>query len=245
MKDSLAHIIAVQVLDERIAVLTRRLASLPMELSEREARNSTLELEADGLEAQRMQSQSRANSLETDVLDLQGRIEKLETQSRTLRDAGAVSVAQHEVEEWRNRMGQAEENALKELDIAEDMVGKIKEARDLTTSDAEELEQFRTTVARDQLDLDEDIKGLRERREQRLPSINRSLYEMYERLAPSRKGKPVAPLRGQSCGGCGMVIPPNDQVKVKAASTVATCRGCQRILVEQEMWKAVREATET
>jgi len=245
VKDSISHLIAVQVLDERVVVLTRRLESLPIELGEREARNETMRAEADGMEAQRMQTMTRANSLENDVRDLQARIEKLERQQLSLRDAGAVAIAAHEAEECRSRMGHGEEEALTALDKAEELEPKIAEARKEVEEDAVEIEMFRETVARDQEDLKIEIEQLKERRAQRIPRINRSLFDLYERLLPSRKGKPMAPLRGEACGGCGMAVPANDRVKVKAASTIATCRSCQRILVEQEIWAAVREATQT
>lgn len=243
MKETLSTLLATQKFDERIAVLSRRLESLPSELGERETRYSVLEAEAEGFFVDQKKALSWAQSLENDVRDWEARVEKLEQQIRTLRDAGAAQVAQHEAEQHRGEIAKAEEKALGLLERAEALADKGIIAREGLSPELEELEMFRKTVAEDEIQLQEEIAYLQKERASLFQKAQRAGRDLYEKLMPSRKGKPMAALRGDSCGGCGMSVAPNDRLKVAKMASIATCRSCSRILVPEELWNSIREET--
>lgn len=240
-KNDFVQLVVSQRMDQRIAVLEKRLADLPVELAEREARHSVMEAEAGAFEGDRKKALMKAQDLENDIRDFESRISKLELQKNTLRDAGAIAIAQHEQEEHRTQLMKAEEDALVLLEKAEGLVPQHAEALERISEDAVELAKFREVVAQDSAELEAEIAVLRSKRDERFCDIPKPAQGAYEELAPSRSGRPTAPLRGESCGGCGMMIPPNDRVKVLAADALIPCRGCQRILVTQELWTAAEE----
>ena len=235
MKETLSTLTAVQKFDDRLMVLRRRLESLPVELGEQETRYSVLEAEAEKHLVERKRALSWAQSLENDVRDWEARVEKLEQQIRILRDAGAAQVARHEAEQHRGEIAKAEEKAIVLLEKAEKLAESAVEA--------EELELFRKTVVADEVELQEEIAFLQNCRDTLFQKAHRSGRDLYEKLMPSRKGRPVTSLRGDSCGGCGMSVAPNDRIKVAKMASIATCRSCSRILVQEEVWDGVREET--
>lgn len=236
MKDDLRNLVALQRLDEQLAVLRRRLESLPAELGERESDLAALEAAAEGLEGQRKAALVRAQELENEVLQMEERIRRLERQIRDSRDAGAIQVAEHEAGELRQRIARAQEEELSELDRAEALEKEVAASRERLDRAREELEQFRATVAEDEARLTAEAAGLQERRKTLSKSLPSPLRDVYEKLLPARRGRPLAALRGESCGGCGMVVPPNDRLLVQTAATLVRCRSCSRILVSLDLW---------
>ncbi len=80
MDSNLSQLILAQLLDKRLVVLQRRLDSLPVELTEREASFAALQAEADEVIAERKASLARSNDLENQVRTRDERIAKLETE---------------------------------------------------------------------------------------------------------------------------------------------------------------------
>ncbi len=241
MRELLLSLVQAQRLDERLATLRRRARSLPEELTEREAAHAALEAEAEALENERRSSLARARELENEARSHEQRIERLEEQARNLRDAGAVEVAQHEAEELRDRVATLENEALALLERAEELAAERDRSQEKVEASAQELALFRRTVASDEESLQAEILDLERRREEVLGPATGRLRDLYEKLLPSRKGRALAPLRGDSCGGCGMVVPPNDRIGVRRALEVVQCRSCARILVHPDLWSEAAE----
>ncbi|TAH36329.1 MAG: hypothetical protein EYC70_11010 [Planctomycetota bacterium] len=244
MKEVLALLVQVQRLDERLSALQRRLDSLPVELAEHAARSQALDAEAQALESQRRAALVQAQALETDVRTHEKRLQKVESQARELRDAGAVQVFQHEAQELRDKISRAEEEALALIERAENLVPERDQAGARARAAAAALEQFRAAVAADQAELGAQREALAREHDALLARLPEETATLYAQLARgTRKGHALSPLRGSSCGACGMVMPPNDRLRVQAMSEVARCRSCGRILVAPELWDAQAAGT--
>lgn len=238
---SLAHLIRAQEFDKRLVVLERRLASLPVELGERESSLAALEAEAEELEAERKACLTRSNKLETEVGARDERISKLEKQAVEARDPSAVQVAQHEAAKLRDENSEAQEEALELLEQAEQL-GERRAGMDggLTTA-REDLAALAKNVANDQAELEAEVASMRAERESEVSEVNTTTRDVFQVLAEKHPGKAVVPLKGDSCGGCGTRLTPNDRVRVQAAKGLIRCPSCTRILVTQEFWGKVSE----
>ncbi|MGB0953326.1 MAG: zinc ribbon domain-containing protein [Planctomycetota bacterium] len=241
MEASLAHLIRAQLVDKRLEVLVRRLASLPVELGERDSSLNALEAEAEELEAERRACITRSNKLETEVGGRDDRIAKLEKQAVEARDPSAVQVAQHEAAKLRDENSEAQEEALELLEKAEQLAERRAGMEEGLVTAREDLEALRKNVAVDQTDLENEVATLRAEREAEVQEVNTTIRDAFQVLAEKHPGKAVVPLKGDSCGGCGTRLTPNDRVRVQAAKGLIRCPSCTRILVTQELWGKVSE----
>ncbi|MCP4094280.1 MAG: hypothetical protein GY747_12610 [Planctomycetes bacterium] len=244
MDPNLSQLILAQLLDKRLVVLQRRLDSLPVELTEREASFAALQAEADEVIAERKASLARSNDLENQVRTRDERIAKLEKSALESMDPSAAQVARHEAESHRKSNSDDQEEALELLDRAEtleekrdDLAGKIEEMEgDLTA--------FRSNVEQDQEDLQKECENLTTQRADFIGKVPSPMLSAFETLSAKHPGKAVVPLKGDSCGGCGTRLVPNDRVRVQAAKALIRCPNCTRILVTQEMWAEASETVE-
>ncbi|MHC4824737.1 MAG: zinc ribbon domain-containing protein [Planctomycetota bacterium] len=241
MEASLSHLIRAQQVDKRLTVLERRLASLPVEVGERESTLAALEAEAEELEAERKACLTRSTKLENEVGTREERIAKLEKQAVEARDPSAVQVAQHEAGNLRDENSDAQEEALELLERAENLQAQRSGMDEKLTAAREDLEALRQNVAADQEDLENEAATLREERAGQVGEVNTQMKGVFEVLSGKHPGKAVVPLKGDSCGGCGTRLTPNDRVRVQAAKSVIRCPSCTRILVTQELFSKVTE----
>lgn len=222
-------------------MLRRRADGLPIELSERGAQVSALAAEADQADGERRAALSKAQELENDVRTREQRVGKLEQQVRELRDASAAKVAEHEAAELRVRSAEAQDQALGLLERAEALEARGVELRRRVGAAREDLERFRATVEADAAGLRAEIASYASRRDALLETLDVATREHFAVVGKRTPGKIVAPLKGDSCGGCGTRMVPNDAVRVRAKSAWFRCPSCARFLVAPEVWAAAEQ----
>jgi hypothetical protein len=236
VESTLARLVHAQRLEERLVVLNRRADGLPVELSERTAQLRALEAEADQAEGERKAALVRAQELETDVKQRELRVAKLEKQALEARDPSSVRVAQHEAAELRAQNATAQDQALALLERAETSERKRDELRARLVQARADHEQFAGMVQADLTALKAEIAGLAARRDEALAEVEPAARDHFHALGRRSPGRVVAALKGDSCGGCGTRLTPNDVVKVKAKTALSRCPSCARFLVPAESW---------
>jgi uncharacterized protein len=238
VKEHLALLVRLQHMDDRIAVQQRRLESIPGELSEAEARFAAKEAAAEQFEAEKKSCLIRAQDLENTVSIDEERIAKIEDQLNRTRDAGAIQIAQHEATGLRERVSSHQEEALRLLEEADGLTVQRDQARAEVAEQRAELGRFRTIVASDLTELGQALEDIKAERENLIQPLTTKGKDLYQKIFEARNRRAVVPLRSGACGGCGMGLSPNDQLKVKAAKGFFQCRSCSCILVEQDLWSA-------
>lgn len=219
-------------------MLQRRADGLPVELSERGAQVSALEAEADQAEAERRAALSKAQDLENDVRVREARVAKLEQQVLESRDPSAAKVAAHEAAELRVRSAEAQDQALGLLERAETLEARAAEVRVRVAAAREDLARFRATVEADAAGLRDEIASYVARRDALLATLDGATRDHFAAVGKRTPGRIVAPLKGDSCGGCGTRMVPNDAVRVRAKNAWFRCPSCARFLVAQDLWAA-------
>lgn len=243
VEQQLARLVQAQKFEERLVVLRRRADGLPVELSERAAQVNALAAEADQADGERKIALTRAQDLENDVRQRETRIAKLEKQSREARDPSSLRVAQHEAGELRSQNAGSQDQALSLLDQAEALERKRDELRLRLQTAREDLARFRAMVEADAASLAAEITVLAARRDAALAEVDPAVRDHFHAVAKRNPGRAVAPLKGDSCGGCGTRLTPNDAVRVRSKTTASRCPSCVRLLVSQEIWAAAEEGT--
>ncbi len=241
VEQQLARLVQAQKFEERLVVLRRRAEGLPVEFSERSAQVSALAAEADQAEGERKIALTRAQDLENDVRQREARVAKLEKQALESRDPSSLRVAQHEAAELRAHNATAQDQALTLLDQAEQLQRKRDELRLRLAAAREDLARFGAMVEADATSLAAEIAALAAKRDAALAEVDAGVRDHFHALAKRNPGRVVAPLKGDSCGGCGTRLTPNDAVRVRSKSAASRCPSCVRLLVCQEIWAAAEE----
>jgi uncharacterized protein len=241
VETNLSQLILAQALDQRLVVLARRLASLPLELIEREASFASLQAEVDEVDAERKASLARANDLENQVRTREARIAKLEKIAIESSDPSSAQVARHEAEGHRAANSDNQEEELELLERADTLAAK----REILAAKVIEMEAdliaFRKNVEQDGVGLKVESEEILLQRNAFVSTVPSPITQAFEVLSAKHPGKAVVPLKGDSCGGCGSRLVPNDRLRVQAAKGLIRCPGCSRILVTMEMWAKASE----
>jgi hypothetical protein len=183
------------------------------------------------LEQKRLEELSRQqHSAEWEIDDVTTKLVAAEEQlfSGRVKIPKELTNLQHEVEAFKARRNQLEEQALEIIDRVEQSeasVAKINSELKKLTADWErqqkqltdEVEKLKTTLA-----------DLRDRRQRLAGEIDPSALEFYQSL---RKGKGIAVARVEQgiCRGCRISLPTTDLQQARSGNLVQ-CSSCGRIL---------------
>jgi predicted nucleic acid-binding Zn-ribbon protein len=78
------------------------------------------------------------------------------------------------------------------------------------------------------------IAALAKDRAQAVAPLDASTRALYEELMKKKRGRAVAVLVGQTCGGCRVTLPSGKVQEVRRGKGLITCTNCERILVVQD-----------
>jgi predicted nucleic acid-binding Zn-ribbon protein len=234
--NTLPSLIKAQELDKRIAVLRRRLESLPIEVGERESALLALQAEFDDSNAERKGCLAKSDSIEVEVATREERIDKLDRTATESIDVSISKIAQHEATELREKNSTDQEQALLLLEKSDELQEKIDKMGPEVEQAIADLASFRKTVKADTKDFQAELAELLAQRVDLLADANSAVVQAFEVISERHPGAAVSPLRTDSCGGCGTRLVTNDCMRVQAMKSPVRCPSCTRFLVSQEFF---------
>jgi hypothetical protein len=259
MKDQLARLIALQEADLRLEELAERKRRIPemveaarQPLQAAQALRDTTKQTSETTGKERKSCEQTLAEQEQVISKLQDRTTKGEIKTNREYQAHLL-----EVELAKKKRGEIEEQLLILMDAVD---AKKKESAQAEAA-AKAAEQ-RFAAEKAELEgsvgaLDEELTGLRQKREALMAAVEPKLLRNYEKLKSNKKGQALAGINKEgSCMACRLQIQPQVVAEVKRATSILTCSYCNRILywagdpvqivpVPEKPVEEVEEAAET
>jgi predicted nucleic acid-binding Zn-ribbon protein len=233
----LAALLAVQDIDTARDQVRHRRRHHPAraELAELEAAEVAARPRRAAAEAARDEAAGRQAALEAELAATERRSAQV---SKRLY-GGEVSASRElqalaaDIEALKRRASDLEDAVLEVLDEREPLDAAV-DALDAAAA----ARQARRAAATEQLaaaeaDLDAELADLDRRRSAAAEVVPADLLATYDRIRAHLGGVGAAPLVGNHCGGCHLVLPATelDRLRYQPDDAVVTCDNCGRILV--------------
>lgn len=233
VKDDLQRLIALQEIDLRLQELAERKRRIPelveaarQPLQSAQAARDTLKKDFDTAGKDRKTCEQDLVAHEQAIGKLQDRAVKGEIKTNKEYQAHLF-----EVELAKKKKGEIEERLLLLMDLVD---GKKK---DLAQAErAVQETEHRFTAEKNTLEgsvgaLDEELAGLKGKRETVVAALDPSRLRTYEKLRATRKGRALAGVTKEgTCMACRLQVQPQVVMEVKRATAIQTCSQCHRIL---------------
>jgi uncharacterized protein len=172
--------------------------------------------------------------------DLEGRLTATETKMKDrrmritrIRNDKELGLAKREVELLKDEAGGLETELMAILEQVDAATKRLEAAQaelaSLTTARDTEAGQLRDTIGR----LGATIERDRGRRDELVGAVDGDLRRRYEMIFSRRGGVAVVPVRGGTCQGCHMHVPPQLYNQIQRNEQLILCPNCQRMLYWQ------------
>ena len=234
LKSQLSNLIKLQAVDSQIYSLRSEKASKPEEIKvielsfeAKKASLAELDKKSTDLQKQRKERELELGSKDEAMKKLQGQLYSLKTNK-----------------EYQTMLQQIQD-AKADASVIED---KILELFDKTDALKVELEKEKQKLKEEEQifltkkkqvddrvkEIDERLSALEAQRKQALQDIDAKILSQYERILANRDGLAIVIVKGNSCGGCNMFVPPQVINLIKMYEHIITCEMCNRILYIDE-----------
>lgn len=78
--------------------------------------------------------------------------------------------------------------------------------------------------------IESEIPGVDSQRQALIEQLDKETFTIYRALLKSKTGIAVAEVKDDTCGACGVTVPPADIQAAKSPNVIAYCKNCGRIL---------------
>lgn len=150
-----------------------------------------------------------------------------------IRNDKELGLAKREVELLKEETGGLETELMAVMEQVDAATKRLEAARtelaSLTTARDEEAATLRETIRR----LAAEIERDRGRRNELVAAVDGDLCRRYEMIFSRRGGVAVVPVRGGTCQGCHMHVPPQLYNQLQRNEQLILCPNCQRMLYWQ------------
>jgi uncharacterized protein len=230
MLTDLDRLIRLQQLDDFVENARRRIAECPQLVGalDDQLAGSTRQVET---ARQRLaDNQSARHAAEKDLAVVQGRLSKFRDQLMEVKTNREYQAMQLEIQTAREEVRRIEDRILEEMIEADDITATIARAE-------AELGEVQARVEAERLAFNEEASRLKSElehssatRESLVAEISQQVLEVFELVAPMRRGIGVAEARDGYCTICHVRLRPQVFNDVRRNDTIIQCESCSRIL---------------
>ncbi len=234
MDEQLSILIQLQEIDAAIRTRTEEKNRLPELIQSLERRRSENKDELDKVREALQTAQKNKRDRDSDLETGSQKVEKLKTRTSDIKTNKEYQALLKEIEAAERENTAVEDDILLLMEKIDAAAAQIAEAEKRANEEertiAVEREQYEEKIRK----IDEDLGGQEKSRKALASRIEPSVLNRYQKLIVTKSGTAVVEVRGESCSGCYMSIPPQVFVNVKKNDSIITCPNCHRILYYKE-----------
>lgn len=229
-ENELRILIGLQELDTVLFKLEDKKADIPRHV---EVLQSSLKREKDVIE-KRKSEYERLKKLKKEkemVLDdgLE-RLKKLKSRISEIKTNKEYQAHLKEIENAQNENRGIEDEILSLMERTEESCKMVEIEEKRHAGVLSRFEEDKKSYEAEEKRIDEEIEELKEKRKMIVSKVSQEQYNNYFKILKIGKGLAVVPVKGGSCSGCHMSLPPQVINDVRKNEEIIDCSNCHRIL---------------
>ncbi len=234
MNDDLQNLITLQRLDSVIDSLQLQEDEIKSSLESEKSAVVECEQRVEAAKASSQECTVLTRSLETDVQELDDKMEKYRGQLNDVKSNREYAALQIEISNLQDKKDRLEEQIIKEMEKCEVAKQEVQTVEDALGTERQIL-QVKQAEQQQKIDVlrgeKRNEEGVRENAASKLRKI---LSDKYDNIRTVRGGLAIVEIKGGSCQGCFINLPPQLVIEVRKGVEILDCYSCGRILYINE-----------
>ncbi len=245
MNENLRRLIRLQELMVAMAELQEKVLAVPAEVARLEKDLLAVEAEVSREKTALGELQKERRRLEMELMGVESRIQKYQAQLAEVKTNKEYQAMQHEIESCRNERALLDEKILLDMEQGEkaQAAGKVLDQR--LQEKRRETEKQKAALNARATALGADRERLESERAAVQKDLPAAILEPFLKIAKSRRGIGLVPVRDELCGGCHVRVMPKLIQQIRRSEGLITCNSCNRLLWVDETTAPAAPAPET
>ncbi|MFA5062762.1 MAG: C4-type zinc ribbon domain-containing protein [Candidatus Omnitrophota bacterium] len=234
LKLQLSNLVKLQTVDSEIYALRLEKSLKPQETQALEASYEEKKARIAELGKKTLDFQKQRKDRELELSSKDEAIKKLQGQLYGLKTNKEYQTMLKQIQDAKADYSVIEDKILELFDSSDNIVKEVeKEKARLGEEEKVFLAEKKKVDDRIKI-IDDRLAQLDAQRKQALQEIAPKILTQYERILSNRDGLAIVTVKGNSCGGCNMFVPPQVINLIKMYEHIITCEMCNRILYIDE-----------
>ncbi len=240
--DRLKALYKLQVIDFKIDELRRLRGDMPMKVKDLEDDIIGMNTVAENLQKEIDVLKEQIKEKEETIVSAKEKLKKYNEQQKKVRNNREFEALMKQIEYEELEKKLAEKRKKEYSEKIKEKEAELEELKKEIAEKEEELKQAKEELESIIIETEKDEERLKEIRDKIEAKIEKRLLIAYLRIRKGiGNGLAVVPIYAEACGGCFNRIPPQRQIDVESHKKIIVCEFCGRILVDEEIVKAVEE----
>ena len=229
MLPDVQNLIELQNADREIARLKDEIADLPKRVAAIEQKLAGTQAILEKAKTAVKADEASRRKYETAIKDLQQKISKYRDQSLDVKTNEQYKALLHEIQFAEQEIRGNEDKILELMVNAETREKEVKAAEIELKAETAEIEKEKDEARRRTAEDEKQLAEWNAKRDAARAGVNPDVLRQYDRVAKYR-GSGLSEVRDQKCMACQVMLRPQTDNEVRAATQVVVCDSCQRIL---------------
>ncbi|MDD2679231.1 MAG: C4-type zinc ribbon domain-containing protein [Candidatus Omnitrophica bacterium] len=230
----MSSLIKLQTLDSEIYALRSEKSAKPDEIKAIEASFEAKKAHLAELEKTLLELQKQRKDKELELGSKEEAAKKLQSQLYGLKTNKEYQTMLQQIQDAKADTSLIEDKVLELFDKADAAKGEVEKEKARLKEEEKVFLAEKKKIEDRVKEIDDRLSQLEAQRKQATPEIDPKILNQYERILGSRDGLAIVIVKGNSCGGCNMFVPPQVINLIKMYEHIITCEMCNRILYIDE-----------
>jgi len=224
------QLVELQAVDTQLQDLNELLGDLPKKVDKLRLEEESLINAVDKGNNRLKEIELALNKAEHHMAEIKQKIDKLKDQLSLVTSNKQYDALTQEIEYLKQAMNDAELEDLELEEEKETLQNDLQEKEENLESLSEDLKIRRGRLENLIAESADKKSELEKDREEKSIHIDPSLLSRYVRIRDARYGLAVVTIDGNSCSGCGFVVPPQTVSVIRKKTSLYNCDICSRFL---------------
>ena len=224
------QLVELQAVDTQLQDLNELLGDLPKKVDKLRQEEESLINAVDKGNNRLKEIELSLNKAEHHMAEIKQKIDKLKDQLSLVTSNRQYDALTQEIEYLKQAMNEAELEDLELEEEKETLQNDLQEKEENLESLSEDLRTRRGRLENLMAESADKKSELKKKREKKSIQIDPSVLGRYVRVSDARDGLAVVTIDGNSCSGCGFVVPPQTVSVIRKKTLLYNCDVCSRFL---------------
>lgn len=235
LKTQLGSLVKLQTVDSEIYALRLEKSAKPEEIKVMEAAFEAQKAQLAELDKQALDLQKQRKDKELELASKEEGIKKLQGQLYSLKTNKEYQTMLQQIQDAKADTSVIEDKVLELFDKADGVKNAAEKEKQKLKDEEKVFFSGKKKIDDRVKEIDDRLAQLEAQRKQSLQDVDPKILIQYERILANRDGLAIVTVKGNSCGGCNMFVPPQVINLIKMYEHIITCEMCNRMLYIDEV----------
>jgi uncharacterized protein len=234
MLDEIRGLLILQDRDRRLLSLRKELAKLPQDEARARAKLAGDEAAVKKAHDEFLAVELKVKKIEMEAETRRTTIKRLRIQQFETKKNDEYNALGHEVTRYEKEVDQLETRELEAMEEVDSFRKKQKQAEEQLVASKKVVEADLATIKERHARIETQVAEVAAERAKLVLEVPEDHLPLYEKLMKSKDGMAIATLKGGKCTGCHMKVIASTGIAVQSGKEVTQCENCGRILAVDE-----------